>query len=792
MSWIKKVYKFFHNYFTKNKEIDVILFKVLGTSGAIVSVIAAIQSFSQTISGGLINLATAALSVGLLWFVDKTDKYVIGYLVTTAGVFMGLFTALFLEMGGLDGSIPYFFMFALVYTSMMYKGVLLVAMESLLIAYYSGLCVYAYMKPEVITPFETDGARFTDQMVGILVCGVGIGIIFYIYILQYKRQQRISEEAGKAKSQFLANMSHEIRTPINMMLGMNEMIYRESDNEIIKEYASNADEAGKQLLFEINQVLQFSKLDANKEVVVNESYSLGKTISNMKHFYEKEAAKKNLEFTVIEDKSISRVLVGDMRMLSQILTNLLSNAIKYTKEGSVTLIIKDMGKDDKNQKIYFAVKDTGIGIKEENLEDIFKSFARADHLKNRSIEGTGLGLAISANLAKMLGTHIDVESVYGAGSTFGFEISQEIGDDALEEIVANSSESFVAPDAHILVVDDNAMNLNVVKSLLKKTLVNVDTASGAEECYRKCSAGEYQLILMDLMMPDIDGIEAMKHLRQSDKYSMTPIVVLTADVSPGKREQLLKEGFDGYLSKPIDWHELEGDLIKYLPENLVTKTKEVSKELLSPEEIEVYASSLKKYDVELSEGLRYVGGDILQYTRVADYFVKNAEAAMTDLSAAIKGEDLEKATLIFHSLKGNARNVGSIELNNLAKYFEKRSRNNDIEYVLTGYEVVELEWKRVQNGLTKFLEDFRTQNEKLLEEENKEESPNLSPSELLEEILTMIDNCKQAPAIKLIDELIRIVDDDAQKKQLEAAKESISQIEFEEAEVIIKGITEGK
>lgn len=784
---MKKIFRYISNYYTKDKEIDVTLFKILGSAGIVVSVLAAIQSFTVDQAGGMINSIAALLSILLLWYVDKTGHYIVGYLITIGAVFIGLFTMLFFEMGGLEGSMPYFFAFSLVFTFMMFRGKLLVIMETVEALYYSAICYYGYTHPESVTQFATPKDKFIDQLAGVMISGVGIGIIFFSYIAQYRKQQQIAEEANQAKSRFLANMSHEIRTPINMMLGMNEMILRENDNAVINEYALNADEAGRQLLFEVNQLLQYSRIEAGKEEPVYESYSYHKLIAGLKVFFEKEASKKNLEFRVLEDAGIERVLVGDMHKLQQILTNLLTNAIKYTKEGSVNLIVRNMGKSGETQMLYFAVTDTGIGIKKEELSRIFQSFERADLKKNRNIEGTGLGLAISYNLAKILGTEIRVSSVYGEGSTFGFDLCQGIGNPELEESVINESESFVAPDAKILIVDDNSMNISVVKALLKKTLVNMDSAMSAMECYDKCQKNKYDLILMDYMMPEIDGIEALKHLRSFENYANVPVVVLTADVSPGKREQFFEVGFDGYLTKPIDWQELEKKLIEKLPSTLITKTKSVSEEVVSTEEMERFDKILSKYDISLREGLNYLGGDLLQYARVSEFFESDADAGISHFRESVETKDYEKMTITLHSLKGNARNVGSIELYNLAKFMEKKCRDGDTEYVSAASEVIALEWKRVKKGLEIFLGSF-SEVRKRLEAPLNLAKGTKTKEDLMAELKVALVTGKQTPANKLIDEIIAMSNDAKELKQLKEAKEKVSEIEFDEALTIVNGL----
>lgn len=783
-----KIKSFLINYYTKDTEIDIALFKILGTGGIILSLVSGMQSILVDISvlGGLIDFAAALAGVFLLWFVEKTGKYVYGYIITDLAVFMGLFAILFFEMGGMEGSMTFFFTFGIVFVFLMFRGVLLVIMETLQVAFYTFLCIYSIRHPESVTPFESMETRYIDQISGILLAGLAIGLIFMVYIAQYRKQQRLAEQASLAKSRFLAGMSHEIRTPINMMMGMNEMIIRESDNDTIKEYAANAQDAGRQLLFVVNQVLQYSKAEVGKDELICAEYDFFKLIGSLKEFFEKEAEKKGLKFDADIDTTIVPVMVGDMHKIAQILTNLMTNAIKYTNSGSVALSVKNLGESNGKLSIRFEVKDTGIGIEEKDFKRIFESFERTDMEKNSNVDGTGLGLAIAQDLAKLMDSKIDVESEYGKGSTFGLTLSQAIGSGKGVDEQKKKKDSFVAPEARILAVDDNVMNLNVLKSLLKKTMIRVSTASSAKECYELCENEGFDLILLDLMMPEIDGITALKHLRNMDTCRNTPIVVLTADVISGTREKLIAEGFDGYLSKPIDWSELEECLMNRLPSDLVTRTHESINDLISAEEEVAFAEILAEHDIDLSEGLHYLGGDIVQYAKVASYFASGSDAALEKLDRCMAEKDLKGVTYILHSLKGTARNVGSVELHYMAKRMEKRCRDNDSDYIVSSMPLLKFEWNRVKEGLLEFLETMRPVMDRL-EAAGRSNSAE-SGQATLEAILEAAANCRQTPALKLIDSYLETCENNNVAAVLKQASEKIADIDFDEAEEIIKGL----
>ncbi|MCR4756704.1 MAG: response regulator [Butyrivibrio sp.] len=771
------------NFYKKETELNVVFFKLLGTAGIIISIIGAIQSlFTLTDwTGFLINMSAAVGSVALILFVDRTGHYIIGYLITSFGIFIGLFGLLFFEMGGLYGSMPFFFSFGILFTLLMYRGWLLYLMEAIHIIYYIGLCHIAYMYPEYVTPFETPSAQFIDQITGILISSVGIGIIFMMYLKEYRKQQRLAMESSNAKSILLANISHEVRTPINMLLGMNEMITREAENTQILEYSQNVDSAGRQLLFMINQFLDLSRIDMGKEEKFEENFDIKGFVDTLSLYYRKEADNKHLDFVVDMDKDLPRYLVGDVRKLNQILMNLLSNAIKYTKEGIIVFSIHRQEEAEGSIKLRFEVSDTGLGIKKEDQDKIFESFERSDIVRNRGIEGTGLGLAISGNLAKLLGTKIMVKSKYGEGSLFWVDVDLKRGTDI--EIDSSLNESFIAPDALILAVDDNNMNLTVLKSLLKRTLIKVDTAQSAQECYELCKERDYDLVIMDYMMPDIDGIEAMETLRILDDGRMkdVPMIVLTADATPERKKLFMEKGFDDYLLKPVDVDLLESVLIRHLPQELVTKVDK-QKQVEIPEETFLkFKEILSDHDISIDMAMKHLSGDILQFVRIAEFFVESADKSMADLCQLIKEKNYEKAALIIHSIKGNSGNVGAEDLFYNARRLEKRAKESDGTYVDAAAPLFFMEWVRAKEGLIAFLSEYK-KIEPSLDAVSDTEEVALGRDELVERLMDSIDNGNQAPALNYVDELEKL---SGETEDIRKIRYAIKSIDFDMAQEFV-------
>ena len=388
--------------------------------------------------------------------------------------------------------------------------------------------------------------------------------------------------ATKSKSNFLSNMSHEIRTPLNSILGMNEMILRESSDKQVLEYATNIESSGSMLLSIINDILDFSKIESGKMEIVPVEYRLSSILNNLVNMIMPRVEKGGLELNVEIEPSIPEHLYGDEVRIRQILTNLLTNAVKYTDIGSVTLKMdyEKTGEDMLN--LLITVKDTGCGIKEEDREKLFQSFQRVDETKNRNIEGTGLGLAITGRFVQMMDGTIQVESVYGVGSAFTAVIPQKfLSDEPTGDFKSirnrqksrevQKRESFEAPEAKVLVVDDSGMNLAVFKALLKHTKMDIVTASSGKESLELVKAEPFHIIFMDHMMPEMDGIETLHEIQKLTDFpnENTPIIVLTANAISGARESYIKEGFVDFLKKPINADLLEQTVVSYLPKEQV-------------------------------------------------------------------------------------------------------------------------------------------------------------------------------------------------------------------------------
>ncbi len=426
-----------------------------------------------------------------------------------------------------------------------------------------------------------------------------IGLLFLLImaIIKTGKDLMLSEEkkqqaiiASKSQAQFLASMSHEIRTPINAVIGMNEMIIRESQNEVIQEYAHNIKSSSNMLLGLVNDVLDFSKIESGQLELVMDNYNLASLIKDEMVLLNARAAGKAISTKLEVADNLPSALHGDELRIKQVITNLLSNAVKYTKEGIVTFAVSAKWKGEEQILLSFEVRDTGVGIRQEDLESLFSSFKRLELEKNRHIEGTGLGLNIAKSLVEQMNGSISVDSKYGKGSTFIVTIPQQVVDktpiDNVEEAVRKlrsenmkPEQRFVAPRAKILVVDDNKMNLTVIGALLKRTKMQVDFADSGQKCLDMAKEQMYDIILMDHMMPEMDGIETLQKLRADEKNpnKKAVVVALTANAIAGCREMYLEHGFDAYCSKPVKAEVLDTLLVQHLPEELVQFVEEAGK-----------------------------------------------------------------------------------------------------------------------------------------------------------------------------------------------------------------------
>ena len=543
----------------------------------------------------------------------------------------------------------------------------------------------------------------------IIVLLLVISVILFI-MSRYEKKSRLAQElnqkaetaaaANEAKSTFLSNMSHEIRTPINAVLGMNEMILRESREPNVIEYAENIHTAGSTLLGLINDILDFSKIEAGKMEIVPVDYDLSSVFNDLVNMIHTRADAKGLELLLDFDQETPKLLYGDEIRIKQVITNILTNAVKYTEKGSVTFSVKfERVPDDPDSVLLcVAVKDTGIGIKPEDMEKLFSKFERIEEKRNRNVEGTGLGMTITLNLLEKMGSSLQVESTYGVGSTFSFKLRQRVvkweplGDykASYQELLKGHKkyrEKFTAPEALVLMVDDNPMNLTVFKSLIKQTKVQVDTANDGDEGLLLAKEKKYDIIFLDHMMPGKDGIETLHELKkqESGPNRNTPVICLTANAISGAREQYIEAGFNDYLTKPIDTDKLEEMLLTYLPQE---KMQEAGEEIMVQENEEIPESLAPLQGAEWLDmriGIKN-SGSVEAYLPLLKIFYESIDETEQAIEGFYAERNIKDYTIKVHALKSSARIIGAQEFGEEVQLLENAGKAENREYIRAHHE----------------------------------------------------------------------------------------------------------
>lgn len=508
-----------------------------------------------------------------------------------------------------------------------------------------------------------------------------------------KRLVLQTEDANRAKTNFVSNMSHEIRTPMNSIVGITEILLRSRHSPKEQEYLLNIQSSGRVLLTIINDVLDCSKMEAGKMQLFDEPYDTCSLFHDLRISMENRIGHSGLELIYDIDQDIPCKLKGDMGRIRQVIINLVNNAIKYTEKGSVRFSVHVRQKNTDKVMLYYEVADTGIGIRKEDQKILFDAFQRVEMDRNRYVEGTGLGLTISQNLVNMMGGVIEVESEYGKGSRFFFTIEQTIIDPTPVSAVNYNGQKdnvtekeaeclFIAPEAHILLVDDNELNLVVAKELLKPLRMQIDTAENGLQAVKMVRGSQYDLVLMDHMMPVMDGIEAAKAIRAlpEDKYQKLPIIALTANAMVDARKEFLNAGMNGFVAKPIDFARICNQLKLWLPKDLVRDVpKEEAKKLLADDlsDREIQPEDSQR-GFSFEEGVNHCGSKaaLMKTIRI---FYRTIDSKANKIEQCLKEGLISDYVIEIHALKSSALLIGAVPLSEAAKELEDYGKQGKTE-----------------------------------------------------------------------------------------------------------------
>jgi len=660
-----------------------------------------------------------------------------------------------------------------------------------------GIAVIVPLTLVEVMKYAVGPIRWADN--GVLIAA---GVIFYMMamafdsIVRMNTRMRHFQQTSETKTMFLANMSHEIRTPLNAILGFNEAIIRNSQDDKVIHYAQNIQEAGVSLKTIINSILDISKIESGKIEIYAVEYSTVQMIDHLMSIFESMSKKKGLEFKTDIDDELPEIMIGDENHLSQVLTNILSNAVKYTEKGSVELSAKvlEKGTDIPTVKIRFAVKDTGIGIRQEDMGKLFEKFGRIDGEKNYNIEGTGLGMSITVQLLRAMGSDIQVESVYGEGSTFYFDIVQTVTNNTTlgsfiekrKQLILNESKGtdFVAPNARLLIVDDVQMNIDAAIALLEELQVQVDSANSGAEAIEKITQNQYDMVFMDHMMPEMDGVQATERIRKMAEeeenfyYAQLPIIALTANAMVGMREVFLQSGMQDFISKPIEVDALYAVIKKWVPKDKLINISEVEKAAFSAEK-----KAQSKVADEWETLPELVETDVAKsfnptftvYKKNARNYYNNYEATCKKLNSFVANNDAKNYTITVHGLKSTSKMMGFTRLANMAEWHEHTSQGSDPSHAFS----------QLGELLAYYGECIKATGKVLgineAEQEISDDSKAVSADEyamVIERVVTAAKNFDMNAFMDLEDELEEICPPSEKKDEFAKIKEMVANVDF--------------
>lgn len=720
-----------------NLTIRLVLFNIVTLGGIIGGTVGLI--FTVALGTDIVQTFTILVSLLVLYtsFYLANYKNRIEWASTSiiGAITLILFPVMFFSGGGVYSGMGYWFALGMLFNFMLVDGVRFYVLVVLQILAILTCYITAYCFPESVTPLKDEAAIIIDILQSIFILAFVIGIIVRFQNKVYenslekinrkneqlKSSEERAEKANKAKSEFLSNMSHEIRTPVNAIVGINQLIMREAEDDKIVGYSVAVENSANWLMSIISDILDISKIEEGRIEIIRAEYEICSFMIDSYNMIKKRARDKNLQVYVHISENIPRSVIGDVMRIRQILVNLMTNAVKYTEEGRVDVEVSGEIYDD----LFFMkiiVKDTGMGIEAENLDKLFDKFRRFDIDRNRNVEGTGLGLHITKMLVELMEGRISVKSEYGKGSEFTVIIPHEIADATpigkfeVSECAEKSGNrkcrrKFIAPDANILVVDDVKINLYVFENLLKETRINIDRALSGSECIRLVKNKCYDMVFMDHMMPEMDGIKTYNTIKNmpDNINADTPFIMLTANTLSGMGRLYISNGFSDYLTKPIDSEKLENTIMKYLPkEKLIMSESEVETSEIKTSEISEQKScritELCRLipEIDTKSGISYCDGSEDFYIELLKDYSSSYDR-IAELEKFYAENNRNDYKISVHSLKSISKTLGFNSLSNLAEKMQYALEQRDIDYIHRNHPILIANLKETISKLNEFF-----------------------------------------------------------------------------------------
>jgi two-component system sensor histidine kinase/response regulator len=894
--------KFKNKFFEENLSLDMKLFYVTLMTALLTCMIGIIISyFSHVPTVAILLIGVVLLFLVLLGIIiQRVEKFTLGCYIAIILISLIVYPTLFITGGGIESGMPAYWVLLIVMTffvSTDRKPLLFIIFLQITILVLMVAVEFYY--PSIIIKLANKRDVCLDIIISVIVSALAIGTVVEFQRAKYIRENKkaeeavlLAKEANKAKSLFLANMSHEIRTPMNAILGMLELILRADIGEDVREKAHNIQNASASLLSIINDILDFSKIESGKMVITLERYQFSSVINDVINMISIRLLGKDVELFVNVDPKIPSELMGDQVRIRQVLINLLNNAVKFTPAGSITINIGCRFRQD-SILLFINVIDTGIGIKDENIDKIFRSFERVGEYENRNIEGTGLGLAICKQLLELMGGSIAVQSEFGKGSTFSVLLPQKVVNKASMVFVNNeierkilvlektrkhadilkntfkqigldvlvvqsldqfkcslineeytnifiskgmyekeeafirknsgdakvcvlidynapiltyenvlvvrrpiccmtiaavlnednsklnyssvhSCQKFTAVGAEVLVIDDNLINLEVIRGLLNYYKINVTIAISGKEALDLLKNPKYDLILLDYMMPELDGIETLRLLRKrnGDYYKNVPVVALTANAVSGAREMFINEGFQDYIAKPIDVSKLEMILTSYLPKEIlrISRSNVLENDMQEPKLPEVEG-------INTHIGIKNCNGDIENYLRILDIVVIEGKEKCNILKKYYKEQNYERYIVEVHGIKGAMMSIGAITLGEIAKSHEFAGKEENYDFIDENIEVFINKYEELIHNIEQFLDDKEAEDENgtgvLIDQGRLREE--------LGKVEELLENYDSSTAEEKVNELLQYELENATRIFMKELRKQIEELEYEEA-----------